>query len=217
MPGTCIKSLAFLSSTALGVRGSVSLKKKHRQSPRGVPLKVKGQNPNSKPGRRHPVPWPSPTLKPSRQYFPPRLFLFLSHPNELPKEYRARFRFQGPKSFQLHSYILGNWWMDFQNQITYNDMLKTSLLIAFWSWSWSINMLPNQLSKLALMEFNILKAKPFIPINKWFTTMFGDRVVSFLWAGSVMVRKVPFPHSIWWDTVSDNMSRTAQTIEILEG
>lgn len=46
----------------------------------------------------------------------------------------------------------------FKNLITYNNMLKTSLLIAFWGWSWYINMLPNQLSKLALTEFNILKA-----------------------------------------------------------
>ena len=89
-------------------------------------------------------------------------FLFVSycssHPNPLLKQYKARFRFHGLKSFQLHSYILGNWWMDFKNLITYNNKLQTSLLIAFWSWSWYINMLPNQLSKLALMEFNILKA-----------------------------------------------------------
>lgn len=71
---------------------------------------------------------------------------------------KTRFRFLSHKSCQLYSYILGNWWMDFKNLITYNDMLKTSLLIAFWSWSWYINMIPNQLSKLALMEFNILKA-----------------------------------------------------------
>lgn len=133
------------------------------------------------------------------------LFLLLSHSNSLLKQYR--FRLHGPKSFQLYSYILGNWWMDFKNLITYNNMLKTSLLIAFWSWSWYISMLPNQLSKLALMEFNILKAQPFIQINKWFTIMFRDRIVPFLWASSVIANKASFSRSFWWDTFHYNMSR----------
>lgn len=91
-------------------------------------------------------------------------------------------------------------------------MLKTSLLIDFRSWSWYINMLPNQLSKLALMEFNILKAQPSIQINKQFTITFRDRVVLFLCVDSIIASKVSFSCSVWWDTFHYNMGRNTKII-----
>lgn len=50
-------------------------------------------------------------------------------------------------------------------------------------------MLPNQLSKLVLMEFNILKAQPSIQINKWLTITVGDRGAHFVCDDSVITSK----------------------------
>ena len=47
------------------------------------------------------------------------------------------------------------------------------------------------------MEFNILKAQPFIQINKWFTVMFRDRIVPSLGTSSVIANKVSFSRSFW--------------------
>lgn len=148
--------------------GCVSPKRQCRQRETRVHWNVKWQNPNLKPSLGcHIALFSPPLYVVSKSYSTPApgdiTFLFVSSWS-CPTQTHSWNNTKPDSDFSatsLSSYTVTFLEIDewiFKNLITYNNMLKTSLLIAFWGWSWYINMLPNQLSKLALTEFNILKA-----------------------------------------------------------